>query len=159
MTEPKTLTHSESQAVAQLESIRAMVAALGCDYDRLAELRADNNTHIDRDNAEELAALETAAGDCSDREDAERRIHEDALSVEVRSDWHAVGEDSEDAEFLILLCTGGPACRIVGELCGGEPSRARIEHQDWGTPWTEWRTTSEEKEALLAYCRCFYFGE
>ena len=51
-------------------------------------------------------------------------------------------------EFEILLCTGGPACRIVGDLDEScQPSSARIEHQDWGTPWTELSRTRRPRGA------------
>ena len=60
-------------------------------------------------------------------------------------------------EFCILLSTGGPASRIRGELDNGEPCRAWLEVQDWGTPWTQYFDI--EQDTLLAYARCFYFGE
>lgn len=116
----------------------------------------------DEENADELAELEEEAGDCESREDADQRILEDALSVEVRSDWHAPGdpEGSAPAEYQILLCTGGPAVRIRGELDQyGEPCRAWLEYQDWFTPWTERVNREGDEEALLTYARCFYFGE
>jgi hypothetical protein len=164
------------------DSIREMVAALDCEYDRLEELRelqaswkadADNQPHTDGDglpvvptwanenpdDAQELKELEEAAGECKDREDAERRIMEDPLSIQVRSDWYTPGDEDESrspAEFQILLCTGGPAVRIVGELGGdGEPSRARLEVQDWFKPWTEY--VPADSETLLTYARCFCF--
>ena len=162
-----------------------MVAALECDYERLNELkeaRADLENEVrecpdkgdprsealqaladwDEENSEELKALTEAAGDSTDREDAEQRIHEDPLSVQVRSDWHDPGnkEGAKGGQFEILLCTGGPACRIIGELndyC--EPESARIEHQDWGTPWQNYPLNREEEKTVLTYCRCFWFGE
>ena len=145
-----------------------MVAALTCDYDRLEELRDDRDAHDDGpevwakenpDDAEELAELETAAGECTSEEDARERIMEDPLSVEVRSDWHAPGaEDNGPAEFCILLGTGGPATRIRGELDQyAQPRRAWLEVQDWGKPWTQYHDI--EQSTLLAYCECFYFGE
>jgi hypothetical protein len=42
-------------------------------------------------------------------------------------------------------------------LSNGEPHRAWLEVQDWGTPWT--RYFDIEQDTLLAYARCFYFGE
>lgn len=119
----------------------------------------DELAEWDEENADELEELEAAADGCSDREDAEQRIHDDALSVEVRSDWYAPGDDSEPSEFQILLCTGGPAVRIMGELDQGEPARAWLEYQDWGTPWTERVNQDGDHDALLTYARCFYFGE
>lgn len=93
-----------------------------------------------------------------DEDSARERIQEDALSVEVRSDWTTLGEELKAEEFCITLCTGGPAVRIVGELDNGEPSRAWIEYQDWGTPWTQ-LFNEIEQDTLLTYCRQFYFGE
>jgi hypothetical protein len=159
---------SKQQARSELVSIRELVAALECDYDRLAELRQDREgweaEHGDpRDwpAAEELAELEAAAGDCESADQARERIEQDPLSVQVRSDWHTPDEDPTDAggQFEILLCTGGPACRIVGELDESfEPRTARLQHQDWGTPWADWPLDCEDEEVLLAYARCFYFG-
>jgi hypothetical protein len=125
---------AKDQAFAQYQSIVEMVAALN--------LAIEN----DDDNA---------------FEDAEQTIHEDALSVEVRTDWHSVGaEDDKPTEYRILLCTGGPACQIIGNLSEhGEPETARIQYQDWFTPWTDYRLTSEQEEIVLTYARCFYFGE
>ena len=150
--------NSAKQAQAQLDSIKAMMAAYNCDYDRLEELREQEE--LTEDEHEELMQLEDAAGDCEDQDDAAQRIQEDPLSVEIRSGWYTPGSDPEAVEFRILLCTGGPAVRIRGELGEyNEPSCAWLEHQDWGTPWTEYFTTGEDNEALLEYCRQFFFGE
>lgn len=163
-------------------SLVEMVAALECDYDRLEKLKEERDNHtpdfgvgvpcaestrlahwagVYKEEAEELAELEEAAGECKDREEAETRIQEDALSVEMRGAWYPYGTEPADAarplEFMILLATGGPAVRIMGELSNGEPERAWLEVQDWGTPWT--RYYGIEQDTLLAYARCFYFGE
>ena len=90
-------------------------------------------------------------------EDAHDRITEDALSVEVRSGWYNPGSlDSGPEEFMILLCTGGPAVRIIGDLDRGSPSRPRLECQDWFTPWTE--VFDVDRDVLQTYCEQFYFG-
>jgi hypothetical protein len=127
---PKTQDHAKDQAKLKLEHITEMVRALE---------RADS------DGA---------------REEAEQTIHEDPLSVEVRSPWYTPGsEPGEPEEFMILLCTGGPACRIIGKLDQhGEPETARIEYQDWGIPWTEYRLNRDKEKTVLTYCRQFYFG-
>lgn len=170
--------NAKAQADAQMRSIREMVAALDVDYDRLAELREcanenratvtayqekmdDWQANADAsEELEELAELESQAGDCESRDDAEERVQQDALSVEVRSDWRATGDDHGDpSEFRIVLCTGGPHVQIRGELSQGEPSRAWLEYQDWGTPMTERVNLAGDQDALLAYARCFYFGE
>jgi hypothetical protein len=63
----------------------------------------------------------------------------------------------EASEFCILLCTGGPAARILGELDEhGEPYRAWMEYQDWGTPWTQFVPANQD--VLLSYARCFCFA-
>lgn len=129
-----------------------------------------------------------------DAVDARERITESALSVEVRSPWYAPGEgvrrmgtDSvyplAPAEYCILLSTGGPALRLMGDLSEhGEPESARLEAQDWGTPRTEIRigdlaerltgnrydklgiddmvkAGDAVREYLLDFARQFYFGE
>ena len=91
----------------------------------------------------------------------DQEISEDPLSVRVRSDWEDIGAEFEPAEFEILLSTGGPATRIVGELDQyKEPTRPRLQHQDWFKPWTEYLdATDAQSEALDWYLGQFYFGE
>ena len=143
---------AQEQARAQLASIREMLAAADLDWGRLEELRdlfADHETLEDGgtnpepfadeypDEADELEELEAAAGEYESQEDAERAIWEDPLDISFRSGWTSDKEDMTPEEFQILLCTGGPAVRIMGELDHhGQPCRAWIEYQDWGTPWT-----------------------
>lgn len=126
----------KNEATAQLESIMEMVQAL------------KDAGESDNEDA---------------RESAYEAIQEDPLSVEVRSDWHSVGnkEDSGPSEYRILLSWGGPACRIIGELNEhAEPETATIEYQDWGIPWTALTDLTEEQEnALLIYARQFYYSE
>jgi len=154
---------AHDQAQAQFESIVAMLAAVDVDYDRLDELRelkngaADDGEPMDDDDVQELQELETAAGDCTDQDDAQQRIYDDPLEVQVRSDWTNPGEDLTPSEFCILLCTGGPAVRIVGELSErGEPCRAWLEYQDWGTPWTHF--VGADSDTLVRYASNFFAG-
>lgn len=116
----------------------------------------------DEENAEELAELEAAVkieGEEIDADSCRERIQESPLSVEVRSGWHAPGAAPEaPEEFMILLSTGGPALRIMGDLDEhGQPTRAYLQYQDWGTPWTDYSEGSGE--ILLRWASVFYFGE
>jgi hypothetical protein len=87
------------------------------------------------------------------------------LSLLVRNDWRVPGqpiqdEDSKPVEYEILLSTGGPASRLVGELNKyGEATSVTLQYQDWFTKWEAIATTTEMHEALLAYVATFYFGE
>lgn len=190
---------ARNQALAQLESIRALVAALECDYEQLGYLR-DERTMLadeleaaaecvkyhhdgaldengtdpehdefrrcrdelaawDEENAEELAELIEAADGCADRDEAEQRIREDALSVEVRTDWYVPHNDGQGpAEFRIVLCTGGPHAEIRGELQDGEPTRAWLAYCDWGQTMQE-LCAPGAGDVLLAYAGAFYFGD
>lgn len=112
---------------------------------------------LNKDEAEELRELEEQSNGCADADEARQRIEEDPLSVEVRSDWSAPGEPLEAGEFRILLCTGGPAVQIRGELNRGEPCRAWLEYQDWGTPWTQY--FGADSDTLCRYASFFFFGE
>lgn len=181
-----------------MSSIREMVAALECDYERLEELRNERDGYYtcdtcgkelddsmgeadkpfvscecgmakmtraecwakDRpDDAAELAELESAAGECEDRDDAERRIQDDPLSLQFRSGWTTSREDMEPEEFELLLGTGGPAVRIIGGIDRGEPCNPQLQVQDWFKPWTDYNGDSDDDAALEMYCRQFYFGE
>jgi hypothetical protein len=160
--------HAYAQAVAQATSIDNMVGALNVDYDRLEELRKacsgyDTEASWSEHNpeeSEELRELEEAANGNKHHDEALEAIHNDPLDVQVRGEWHNPDEThTTPSEFMILLCTGGPAVRIMGELndyC--EPTRAWIEYQDWGTPWTE-APGIISQDVLLQYCQQFYFGE
>lgn len=167
---------ARQQAREQVESIVTMVVALEVDYDRLEELRDEREEFMGRpgatrneamtewrlslwavenpSNAAELKELEQAAGDCEDREEAERRIQEDPLSVEVRSGWTSAGETLTADEFRIVLCTGGPHVELVGDLSCGEPSRARVLYRDWGNSG---ELFDFDRDAVLTYCRQFVF--
>lgn len=102
-------------------------------------------------------------GDTFEDEDSLReRLEEAPLSVEVRcSAWFSPGaETPKPDEYLVLLTTGGPALRITGDLGSwGTPDNARLEYQDWGTPWTEYDASNAERAQLLAFASLNYFGE
>jgi hypothetical protein len=135
--EQKRYESAISQGKAQLASIREMVEAL-----RAAHGEDDNET---------LSI-----------EEAERAIDEDALSVETRDGWTTAGGKGDGAEeYRILLCTGGPACQIWGELDDYNMPNERIELQvqDWFLPWKAIPLEPEDREILREYARQFYFGE
>lgn len=158
-------------------SIVEMVEAYEADWERLEELRDGMNDWINNfdgdpdeqdrvkadwirefpDEAKEMMEIEKQIGECKDKEDAETKIQEDALSVRVFGErvW---GEWQAD-KFELLLATGGPAVRIMGELDDNcEPSRAWLETQDWGTLWTQYYVEGIQ-DTLLTYSRCHYFGD
>jgi len=131
MKDEKEQEHAKEQAKLQYESIAEIVKEL-----RDAR-ESDDNDAVDI---------------------AERRMDESPLDIQVRSDWHSPGTENTNAEYSILLCTGGPACRITGELnqyC--EPETARIEYQDWFTAWADWPLDSAQEAVVLEYAQHFYF--
>jgi len=103
-----------------------------------------------------LADLD-AAEDSDDEDGARQRIADHPLHVLVRSDWTQPGDPLDAAEYQILLCTGGPAVRIVGELDRGTPCSARLEYQAWDTPWLPY--FGALPAVLCDYAANFYFGE
>lgn len=110
----------------------------------------------DADNIRELLTQEIEDGYEPDGfefdEDAAREaIQEDPLSFQVRSGWHSPGEESEPEEFELLLSTGGPATRIIGDIDNGSLTNPRLQAQDWFTSWQDIRTTSEQDEILERY--------
>ena len=114
-------------------------------------------------NIVELLEKLDHAADGSFRDDVQREIEEGPLSIMVRDGWRsptagALGEHAGADEYEILLSTGGPALRIYGQIGEyNEPKTAELQAQDWFTPWV--RVPDCEEEKLLAYARCFWFGE
>ena len=119
--------NSREQARAQLQSIKAM-----------------------------LEAVTNAADD--EREAAEQAIYDDPLAVDVRSGWVNVWTtEFEPVEYRVLLCTGGPAVQLEGELDDrNQPYNVQLQHQDWFEPWQTVPLTAEDTETLLAYVRYFF---
>lgn len=212
--------NAKQQAQSQVQSIVGMIRALGCNFDRLEELResryvsglnvsgflpvASPDTHGTFDGAkrdviwwikraeelaeteelaESLAAfaesvnlesapfslqgpdglqywvelnsegaeLEEQAGEYESEDEARDAIYETPLSVEVRSGWHAVGEDAgEPEEFRIVLCTGGPHVELTGDIGG----TVRVVFRDWGEsgelfPYADERRALEQFVSML----------
>lgn len=189
------VNHAREQAIAKVESIKALMARLGhcegCSGDSLCSAPFEQQL-------EELGYMsmfnpgkaDEIADEYHDADKARKAIEESPLSVEVRSGWVSAfgsGEgfehEFEPVEYNILLCTGGPAVRIIGTLGRySEPDTARIEYQNWGTPWTEmrygdfherpngtaWTNALVDKyledamafdALLLSYARQFWYGE
>jgi hypothetical protein len=144
---------AKDQAAAQYDSIVFMLGALSLDWDRLRDLRDTEDLSIE--DQEEVEALELMRNDCEDEDDARQVLEASPLSVEIRSGWYAPGEDPAPAEeFQILLCTGGPAVRIMGTIDHrGAPDRAWLEFQDWGTPWTQY--FEAKSDVLVDYASHF----
>ena len=114
------------------------------------------------DIVEMMAALKDAGDDDKKRDDAQQTIDESILECAIRLGWHQIGKPEDaDKEFMLLLCTGGPAVRVRGELDQyNNPENVVIEHQDWFTLWQEFTgLTDVEEKALLNYACQFYFGE
>lgn len=154
---------AREQAKSQLESIINMV-------DRLRHCQECQDPECDLSDKEIfLGSNLYYRGQPATKEDrmeyhnedlARQAINEDPLTIQVRSDWHFPHESGESTEYEILLCTGGPACRIIGELGQyNEPETARLQYQDWFTPWEDYSLSAEEEEYLIEYAQCFYFGE
>lgn len=139
------VNHAEQNAKNWLEKIEEMVKALDGECEECGLIEGCHVTGCSLD-------------DDSSREEAEQRIQEAPLSVEVRSGWANHPVDFEAQEYRILLTFGGPALQIVGEIGRhGQPETATLQYQDWGTPWTDYRPSNQD--ALLTFARQFYFGE
>ena len=137
-------THKDArgreQAGAQLASIEELVTCL--------------------EHAEACVNTECGA-DCTHNEDEAREaILTDALSVQVRSDWHTPGDTADAGEYKILLCWGGPSVQILGALDEhGQPYSAELQYQDWFTEWMDSPLTDTEEQMLLMYAQQFYFDQ
>jgi hypothetical protein len=151
-TAPATLTGSEANARAWAEEIAASHEAwLFCRDE-------GEGRHL---SPEAKACLRFYCYDGTNRDvvadEIEESCQESALAVDVRSGWGTPGQLKPE-EFQILLSTGGPALRIIGDLEDQSPAHPRLQHQDWGTPWIDCRRRELDYEALEWFCSLFYFG-
>ena len=108
---------------------------------------------------DQLGRLKVACEESDEAYEAVREeIQESPLSLAVRSNWSELGAPLRPEQFCILLTTGGPGLRIVGQLGRfGCPESARMEYQDWGRPWTEYQQA--ECAVLDAWAAQFYWGD
>lgn len=107
-----------------------------------------------------LNAAEAADGERDAIDDARQAIDESILSIMVRDSWRHPDHVAEcgPAEYELLLTTGGPALRIRGEVENGEPTSARLQYQDWFTPWTDLDLTAAEYADVTAFAQNFDYG-
>lgn len=105
---------------------------------------------------EMLLAVENAMDD--ECEAAEQAIYDDPLEVSVRcASWSSPYDNLEPDEYRVLLCTGGPAVQITGDLNEYmRPVTARLQHQDWFEPWETLSIDDQDNEALLTYAYHFF---
>lgn len=153
-TTERELTHAEQNAKAHAEAIEAAHEA----YEFCDSGTAKEGRDLSREAKQILREMEYDGTNHQDVVEAiANQTREAPLSVDVRSGWSTPGQLIAE-DFQILLSTGGPALRIVGELSHHlEPRRARLEHQDWGTRWTEWADV--DPDALLWFASHFWFGD
>ena len=95
------------------------------------------------------------------REAIEDELREEPLSVLVgHSGWVSPGSELVPNKFELMISTGGPAMRVVGEILYGSASDPVVEWQDWFKPWTEYNNEQEAlQEALEWFCNLFVFGD
>lgn len=157
------LEHAMDNARAWAEQIdRYALASLLETWDRMDELKEtlEATKHpgctMDKSERDELSKLEGLLSGFRGANDAAEQAMGSVLDIKLSGEWAPGGEPKADG-FIILLTTGGPALRIVGELDQrGEPGSAHWEVQDWGLPWT---SVGVECNGLLDFCSLFYFGE
>lgn len=156
--------HAEENAIGWLDSIREMTTKL----EQAECLHKDYSSIGGQQNeCDECGALLDEDGDAIndlDSDSIREEIQESPLSVQVRGGWYSPGDSDKGGsaeQYEILLSTGGPALRIVGNLDHyGNATEARLEYQDWGTPWTYHCGYNEaDRNLLMAFVGQFYFGE
>lgn len=168
-------SHSEQVALDTLAGIVELIGAYNTDWDEFDSLKSERDDWVSdhEDNygvsteaaleawafqhpeeATQLAEFTKTAGNYADKDAVETAVQEGHYGVQVRSAWVDQGTQiSNDhlEEFQITLAGGGPAVRIMGELGEHGPTRAWLEHQDWGTPWTELVSRGTDAAAILEY--------
>jgi len=102
-------------------------------------------------------ALLDSDEDCEALEEEARTL---ALSLEVRSDWHSVGDNLEPTQGRLLITTGGPALQVLLDIDDNEGSDPRLQIADWGRNWTDYKPKGGQDawDALDWFAGLWYFG-
>lgn len=121
----------------------------------------EKENHAKDQAAAQLSSIRQMLDDVKVAEEIESEKEREEAVEEAKE---AITEDALEAgklkQYFILLCTGGPAIRIIGNLDEhNEPETARLEYQDWGTPWTAYPCKADDEDALIEYARYYYFEE
>lgn len=124
--------------------------------------KRDSAFPMERARESAMAEMEAIRELLKGRESGETDVStliDNSLCSEVRSGWNVPGRHRLQAEeYNILLATGGPAVRIVGDLCEHKRAHsARLQMQDWFTPWVDVNLSEADSAALLEYAGCFCF--
>lgn len=158
--------YAKNQAASYADTISRLIRALDVDFERFQTQKsaadAGEATLDERAEYDILAdILAHPNGDhlWESTEEVMDYIQEMPLSVLVRSDWQIPGSSLEASEYEILLSTGGPAGRITGDLDQATPMSARLEYQDWWTPWTEYLQPGIGSALVTFAQQLFFFGE
>ena len=98
----------------------------------------------------EIARKRPASEEPPEREDPEEIINE---IFEIPLEIEQPGENG----FLsILLCTGGPAFRIIAYEDKGKLSGIELQWNDWWQPWRSTPLTSNQKDTVEAFIRFIF---
>lgn len=158
MTTTTETNHAIENAQGHWETIKASHEA--CQWLREESGAPDEARKLSR---EARALMQRHGWDGDNKEDTaeaiEEAAREEALSVEFRCcQWSSNPGEIEPDEYRILLSTGGPALQITGRfsIIHGATS-ARLQWQDWGTPWTDY--DDAEKDALLWFAGLYCLGD
>ena len=159
MTTATDTNHAEQNATGHAQTIEALYELSCWDADTATPLTDEAKGILDDLTVSKCGSFNNAL-----QEAVTEYAQEMPLTVLVRSGWHFPGTpEQQPEEFEILLSTGGPACRIIGELDRGSVAwqsgcRPVMQHQEWFKPWTE-ISYDIDTNALLWFCEQFYYGE
>ena len=160
LTEERTaLTEEVSEAFDCVARHHNDVVSIGGEFPEHVEYRRCIQELMDWDDEHllTLKELQAATEGFESLEDAEERLQEEPLSVEVRSGWGSYSE-LQPEEYRIVLTIGGPSLSIQGDLNQyQEPCTAVMLMQDWGTQLTPFRDVDED--VLVQFAQKFYYGE
>ena len=135
------VSHSHANAAAHLSTIKAAWNLMHLKERHILFDQAD----MDLDMISLIGELSWNVDDGADalRDAIEQYLQDMPLSVEQfarKSHWR---EDWQLTHYEVLLTTGGPACRFWYD-----GDCVKMQHQDWGTPWSDLPLTVDEVHPL-----------
>jgi hypothetical protein len=105
-----------------------------------------------------IASLAADAGDDELIASVQDQLIDMPLFVCVRDGFPAVVIGGEPTQCEILLCTGGPTCRVLVQVgSDGDATHVMLQTQDWYQPWRDVEIGESDRQALMYFARQFWY--
>ena len=137
--------YGEQQATFFVEGLEELDVFIA----KLREIDNDDETFVDEDPQDVIDKIMHEEREVFDPETDSHYSLTQPLSVD------------EVREFSVVICTGGPAVKIVAKYWtdSSEAFYVALQHQDWFEGWADYDLNSKQQALVEEYVRHFVYIE